>query len=393
MRPTLSLFVRPVLAALISLGVTSYLAYGIAKPHIIVVNTYGRQMPWEAFLTTAKSPYHETLAKMFSDWIRADTDLPQTVTQGLEIKRFDWLDWYQPTWLAVEEARRSFKDSPLFKEPNGLELSLKQDYQQQVTRTDSRIHFSATPEREETQEKDRLKNLGEALKQRFASSFPNTPVPEFESVYYTDYERLLEGLARGEIDVALCSPFSAFTLRHGVNETRDGSEVENVIRLAQGKKGGKDEPSEAGYQVILICSDDNDSDPIPGKIQDYEFIYASKISTSGYLIPLRMLNGLGVSVDPSADQFYPFKPEQFSRFRLKISEHKFGNHDKVIDYVQSHHNIIAGVPSDKFNPRLQAVRGHSIDGALIGASIGALVIIVVRIFVPTTYRRRPWSWL
>ena len=357
--------VIPLLAGLIGFLLSGTVVAYLEQPNVTVLATYGRLMPWEGFLTTEASPFHERLRTVFDSWKSLPGQLSPDVTDGLGIQQFENLQWDDPSWVAVEEARSGFgAESSLFQDENDLEKTLAASYavsSTQPSADENVLRVTATPERSAVEERKRIDALCRALTTKFTSLYPNN-VPQVKAVYYSDYKDVLKGLAKGQVDLALCSPFSSYTCRRGLNifDDRNGTEKERLIRLAQGRKTPL-----GGYSVVLIKS--KGGAPFPEHVQDYTFIYASKISTSGYLIPLRMLNGLGVHLDPRDNRraFYPF--------HLRISETGLGNHDAVIDKVQTGLNLIAGVPSDKLDPRMATVRRISWWGAAIGALVGMVV--------------------
>jgi hypothetical protein len=311
-----------------------------ARPNLVRVATYGRRMPWDALLTSPNSQFGDGLADMVSEWAQSK-DITQILPESqFHIREVRHADWH--TWDPVREARSSLTqfDPRLFMGEKALlhELtSLSRPGAPRVPHT-GQLVVALTPESDTPSVTVRLESLREAV----ARTYPRAPKPRVVAKACPTYDDVIKGLAGDEIDFALCSPYSAYLANEGIGGGR--------LRLLGQTRKTPDE----GYEVVLIKS--KDKYKIPDNIDDLTFTFGSRFSTSGYLVPLRMLNGLGVNLDS-----------------LRLDSTPPRNHDEVIDRVQSKSGYVAGVPSDKLDPYFDAAERDSWIGAAIGAALGLLI--------------------
>ena len=328
----------PLVAAGLSFLITSVAVNRVAEPRVKIIATYARTMPWDALVIREKSPYVTILSEMVANWARMSQQdlgslLPNDYFEARNIKIAQWSDWD-----GVKEAKDSlaaFNDLLFIGYTNLLEQVKTRNSSEQVKHDD--LVVAMTPERGGQSLTNRVSAFREAVEKSLPSQKGRVRILQCST-----YDEVILGLANGSIDFATCSPYSTYIAHEGMG---------NNVRLAgQIQKSPLD-----GYKVVLIKSTDQYT--IPDDIDRFQFIYASESSTSGYLIPLRMLNGLGVNLRT-----------------LNIErKHSYENHDAVIDKVQSLPGYLAGVPSDKLEPLFASVRYAARLGAAIGVAIGAAV--------------------
>ena len=332
-------FLLPLLSAVLSLILTTFLVGTLGRPRIKIVGTYWRGMPWES-LIARKSSNLSLISNVVDTWGTLSSEdlskvFPKEHFDLLSIRDAEWTRWDD-----VAEAKRSLGafDQLLFKDYSRLLEQCGVLAKQDPAKRDY-VTVAMTPEREGFALSNRLDAFCQAVRKYL-------PDKQVKAVPCASYDSVVSGLANGSIDFALLSPYSTMIVREALSN--------DVVLLGQTWKnpiGGYAD----GYKVVLIKSDDEYA--IPKDFEKITIIYASEYSTSGYLIPLRMLNGLGVNLS-----------------KLHIDRRKlFHSHDSVINKVQSEVGSLAGVPSDKLEPRFAAVRTNTWRGSILGSAIGTLL--------------------
>lgn len=308
-------------------------------------------MPWDALLTrstaTDSADRISKLQTMVLGWSSAVPDELAHLRINAIVLPTNPNPWH--SWDVVREARASLPaslDEKLFKNEKRLKEELKR-LMKQPAEDRKDITVGITPDGRPDENEAKLQALRTAVEQ--------TTHTKTTAVRCANYESTLRGVASGEIDFALVSPYSTELLREAMNGSSESPESpENVILLGQTRK---DRNPPDGYRVFLIGSGELADFPERINEEDVTLEYASQSSTSGYLIPLVMLNGMGVNLN-----------------RLQISGAEQGNHEKVIDGLETAagQRLVAGVPSDRIEPRFERAMRYSWGGAIAGGAVGIL---------------------
>jgi ABC-type phosphate/phosphonate transport system substrate-binding protein len=325
-------------------------------PHIEVVATYGHEMPWDFLLMNKDSTWcTNALHQMvFSH----DTDFQQALNKSFDFtgisREPDWDSSWMANFGTISNVQNELMANPLtstqFVAYSHFTNMLHEGRGPKTSRTTwTDIRVAITPgvggEGDVT---NLLQGFRDAVKQTLKDNrLSNLSV---ESVWCPTYEDVIEKLANHDIDLALCSPYSAYIVHEALSD--------KICLLASTRKApfGKD-VFENGYDVELIKSSRIPKLAQCRKRPPFKFIYSSKCSTSGYLIAVSMLNGLGL-LDSTVFE----EPEAWHT-----------NHQAVIEAVSRCTNYLAAVPSDQLAPRMD-VSPPSWIGAGFGAAVGCIWI-------------------
>jgi hypothetical protein len=362
------------------------------KPSIEQVATYPKPMPWDAILVSPHSRYRNELTTMLAAWrqpslrqLKRPKELFDTL-ESVQINDATWDDWKN-----VASARASL-DGPLYASLFEGEHTLKDDLKLKTAASKERppqdyeLRVAMTPESEPQELCAKLKALTELVSSTCelregdkVISSPACPADcktlaqdkaRHDAGFDYSYADVLEKLAKGEIDLALCSPYSAYIAKQAIEEplsksTSPRDRQKAPILFGQSSKS-KDED---GYRVVIIKS--NDGLDLTHDLGQIKFVFASPISTSGYLVPLRYLNGIGVDV-----------------VHLNRNTHGLRNHHQVIHTVAHSSHFLAGVPSDKLNKYLEESSRFERAGGLIGTIAGAVAFLGIAIWYKWQLKRQ-----
>jgi len=350
---------RGIVAAVLGFVFAYVLVSTFAKPEFVVVATYGRAMPWDFLLESSNSEFpdcHNVLTRIVHDWEKLYQDVRDDFTRAeyFEIDSISRSDW--KTSLGDLAPVQDAYDTLQMLHPecltNASNLLRELQKTSTIPTTNHRDHLvvAMTPDRSSEISRIRLNGLSNAVQKALMRDLSKVKVQTWPC---QAYEEVITNLAAGKIDFAVCSPFSAFIAERATNK---------IKLLGRTKKRSEGEARYGvGYNVDLIrkTSEVPLVELIADKRQHYTFIYSSQYSTSGYLIGLRMLDGLGLWDE------------------VTISEISSNNHDDVIRAVShSDGNYLASVPSDR-TAEHQKGRGSAALGAAIGVLIGTASTLII----------------